>query len=118
MYSATEHKFKINYEKWSLEMDAASEKALERAGKRKKELWKCDGCAGYENQGCVYNCPTGALQVVVLADLIKTIPLKWAEKIVEYLSPAFLNAGEKELVRANKAKVVVDKTGQILLEML
>lgn len=118
MYRVDQHQLKINYEKLPQENDEQYQKALTKAKNRKNELWKCDGCTGYANQGCVFNCPTGALQVVVLADFIKTIPLKWAEKIVNYLSPAFLSAEEKLLVRAHQAELRVDPGGQIRLELL
>ncbi len=89
---------------------------LPKKVQRKREVWKCDGCAGYQNKGCVYNCPTGALQEVVLIDFIKTIPYPWAVKLVEYLSPAFLTKEEKELIHSGKAKLVVDRDYNIRLE--
>ena len=83
---------------------------------RKREVWKCDGCIGYKNKGCVYNCPTGALQEVVLIDFIKTIPYPWAVALVNYLSPAFLTKEEKEKIRTGQVRLIVDQNYNINLE--
>lgn len=41
-------------------------------GKRKGKLvFKCDMCGDYRHMACVYNCPTGAMQVLKPEDLIK-----------------------------------------------
>ena len=91
---------------------------LDKNGKKKKnkkEVWKCDSCADYKYRGCVYNCATGALQEIVLEEFVKTIPVKWAQKLVEYLSPAFLTAEEKALIRSGDKRLVVDDKGEILL---
>lgn len=114
MVSREGYSLQIHYEK--VEDKNEHEKLLQKAQKRKKEIWKCDGCADYKNRGCVYNCPTGALQEVVLADFIKTIPLEWAEELVRYLSPAFLSAEEKELLQTNQAKLVFDEMRNIKIE--
>ena len=106
---------KVQYEKVE---NIKNPKLLEKAKNRKKEVWKCDGCAGYKNRGCVYNCPTGALQEVVLEDFIKKIPFTWAVQLVQYLSPAFLSAEEKKLVNEGKAELVLDMTLNIILEYL
>jgi len=86
--------------------------------KRKKDVWKCDGCANFKHRGCVYNCPTGALREVVLADFIKTIPHEWAEALINYLAPAFLNAEEKSLVREGRAKLIIDENKNVRLELI
>ena len=116
MLNAKNHRVKIDYQKLPDSSNGRDDRLLDKAQKRKKELWKCDGCADYDNQGCVYNCPTGALRKVVLADFIKTIPLKWAKSVMDYLSPAFLNEEEKELVRSDQARLVLDENRIILLE--
>jgi len=116
MISREKFSLQVHYEK--IENNKEYSKLLQKAQKRKREIWKCDGCADYKNRGCVYNCPTGALQEVVLADFIKTIPLEWAEELVQYLSPAFLNAEEKRLIQSGAAKLVIDKRRTIKLERL
>ena len=88
----------------------------EKKKKRKKEVWKCDACADYKNRGCVYNCATGALKEIVLDEFIKTIPNKWAQKLVEYLSPAFLNAEEKALIKAGQKRLLVTENAEIELK--
>lgn len=38
--------------------------------KAKQAVVKCDMCTDYRNMACVYNCPTGAMQVLTPEDLI------------------------------------------------
>ena len=78
----------------------------------------CDGCIVYKNKGCVYNCPTGALEEVVLIDFIKTIPYPWAAELVKYLSPAFLTKEEKEMIRSGLVRLVIDRDYSIYLEKI
>lgn len=117
MLACTEHSLKINYEKISDNENGTYMDLLQKASKRKKELWKCDGCAEYDNRGCIYNCPTGALQEVVLEDFLKDIPYKWAQAVMHYLSPAFLDANEKKLIRVEKAELVLDRDRKITFNL-
>jgi Fe-S-cluster-containing hydrogenase component 2 len=39
--------------------------------KRKQIVVKCDMCGDYRHMACVYNCPTGAMQVLTPEELIK-----------------------------------------------
>lgn len=111
MFKANTAPIKVDY----LELDQ-NVKKTKKPKERKREVWKCDGCIGYKNKGCVYNCPTGALQEVVLIDFIKTIPYPWAAALVNYLSPAFLTKEEKEKIRTGQARLKLDRDYTIRLE--
>ena len=82
---------------------------------RKKDVWKCDGCANFKYRGCIYNCPTGALQELELKDFIITIPREWAEELLNYLAPAFLNAEEKQQWRNGFIQFYVDEKRKVKL---
>lgn len=114
MVTSREEQLTVTYEPWLVISESDQEK-LHKGKNRKKEIWKCDGCASYKNRGCVYNCPTGALRSVKLTELIKTMPMAHAIAIVNYLSPAFLDAQEKEMVKNNERKLFIDHQRQIHL---
>ena len=114
MFKANTDSIKINY--LNIPDNVQKDKLTKKKIERKREVWKCDGCIGYKNKGCVFNCPTGALQEVVLIDFIKTIPYPWAVKLVKYLSPAFLTKEEKGLISSGLARLVVDRDYNINLE--
>ncbi len=92
-----------------------SQNTQPKKAKRKREVWKCDACAGYKKRACVYNCPTGALREVTLDDLVKEIPREWGQILVEYLAPAFLTREEKEAIREGKLRLVVTEDKRIEL---
>ena len=115
MLATKDHTLKINYEGNFL---PEQNHLAEKGKNRKKEIWKCDGCADYKNKGCVYNCPTGALQEIVLADFIKTIPFEWAEKLLDYFSPAILEKEEKAMIEQGQVKLILDREYNIKLEKI
>jgi Fe-S-cluster-containing hydrogenase component 2 len=114
MISPAEEKVLVDYEPWQ-PADESDETKLLKGKNRKKEIWKCDGCANYKNRGCVFNCPTGALRSVTLKELVADLPPSHAIAILNYLSPAFLDATEKELVKNNKLALIIDEQRQIRL---
>ncbi len=92
-----------------------SQSTAPKKTKRKREVWKCDACAGYKKRACVYNCPTGALREVALDDLVREIPREWGQTLVEYLAPAFLTREEKQAIREGKLRLVVTEDKRIEL---
>ena len=86
-----------------------------KKGDRKKDVWKCDGCAGFKHRGCTYNCPTGALQELLLEDFITTIPKEWTEELLNYLAPTFLNAEEKQQWCKGFMRLQIDENGKVKL---
>jgi Fe-S-cluster-containing hydrogenase component 2 len=115
MIPAAQSHLKVYYEKPAGDIDNLTDK-LRKSQDRKKNIWKCDGCSDFKNRGCEFNCPTGALQSRKLSELMQTLPLPWARALLLHLSPAILDAGEKELLISGEATLMLNEHRQVILQ--